>query len=65
MDWLRHPHLKIAREIRNEPYGFRDLDIEDCNGYRVAFGQPLELPVASKSVVTASELIDQTLTTEN
>ena len=34
--------VKIVREIRDEPYGFRDFDIEDCNGYRLAFGQPLE-----------------------
>ena len=34
--------VKIVREIRDEPYGFRDFDIEDCNGYRLAFGQPIE-----------------------
>ena len=34
--------VKIVREIRDEPYGFRDFDIEDCNGYRLAFGHPIE-----------------------
>ena len=34
--------VKIAREICNQDYGCRDFDIEDCNGYRLCFGQDLE-----------------------
>ncbi|HEX3472314.1 MAG TPA: VOC family protein [Silvibacterium sp.] len=34
--------VRIAREICNQPYGCRDFDIEDCNGYRLCFGQDLE-----------------------
>ena len=26
----------------DQPYGCRDFDIEDCNGYRLCFGQDLE-----------------------
>ena len=33
--------VKIAREICNQAYGCRDFDIEDCNGYRLAFGEDL------------------------
>jgi len=34
--------VPIAREICDQPYGCRDFDIEDCNGYRLCFGQDLE-----------------------
>lgn len=30
--------VKIARPICDQPYGCRDFDIEDCNGYRICFG---------------------------
>lgn len=30
--------VKIAREICDQPYGCRDFDVEDCNGYRLCFG---------------------------
>ena len=30
--------VKIAREIFDQPYGCRDFDIEDLNGYRLCFG---------------------------
>ena len=30
--------VKIAREICDQPYGCRDFDVEDCNGYRICFG---------------------------
>lgn len=33
--------VKIVRDICNQPYGCRDFDIEDCNGYRLCFGQDL------------------------
>jgi predicted enzyme related to lactoylglutathione lyase len=31
--------VKIARAICDQPYGCRDFDVEDCNGYRLCFGQ--------------------------
>jgi len=34
--------VTIAREICDQPYGCRDFDVEDCNGYRLCFGQNLE-----------------------
>jgi hypothetical protein len=33
--------VKFIRALRNEPYGIREFSIEDCNGYCLAFGQPL------------------------
>ena len=32
----------IARDICDQPYGCRDFDVDDCNGYRLCFGQNLE-----------------------
>ena len=34
--------VKIARAICDQPYGCRDFDVEDCNGYRLCLGQNLE-----------------------
>jgi predicted enzyme related to lactoylglutathione lyase len=34
--------VKIARPICDQPYGCRDFDIEDSNGYRLCFGHNLE-----------------------
>jgi predicted enzyme related to lactoylglutathione lyase len=34
--------VKIAREICDQPYGCRDFDVEDCNGYRLCFGHSIE-----------------------
>ncbi len=31
--------VKVTREICDQPYGNRDFDVEDCNGYRLCFGQ--------------------------
>jgi len=31
----------ITRDICDQPYGCRDFDVEDCNGYRLCFGQDL------------------------
>jgi len=31
----------IARAICDQDYGCRDFDVEDCNGYRLCFGQPI------------------------
>lgn len=36
---LRSKGVKITREICDQPYGCRDFDVEDCNGYRLCFGQ--------------------------
>jgi predicted enzyme related to lactoylglutathione lyase len=30
--------VHIPRPICNQPYGCRDFDVEDCNGYRLCFG---------------------------
>jgi uncharacterized glyoxalase superfamily protein PhnB len=34
--------VKITRDICDQPYGCRDFDVEDCNGYRLCFGQEIE-----------------------
>ena len=34
--------VKIARDICDQPYGCRDFDIDDCNGYRLCFGHDTE-----------------------
>src|SRR5215469_5077658 len=31
--------VKIPRDTCDKPYGCRDFDLEDCNGYRLCFGQ--------------------------
>ena len=33
--------VPIVRDICDQVYGCRDFDIEDCNGYRLCFGQIL------------------------
>jgi len=33
--------VKIARDICDQIYGCRDFDVEDCNGYRLCFGNSL------------------------
>lgn len=33
--------VKIARGICDQPYGNRDFDVEDCNGYRLCFGHDI------------------------
>ncbi|HYP04967.1 MAG TPA: VOC family protein [Bryobacteraceae bacterium] len=30
--------VKIARGLCDQPYGNRDFDVEDCNGFRLCFG---------------------------
>ncbi len=32
---------KIARGLCDQPYGCRDFDVLDCNGYRLCFGQDI------------------------
>jgi len=34
--------VKITRDICDQPYGCRDFDMEDCNGYWLCFGQDIE-----------------------
>lgn len=34
--------VTIARDICDQPYGCRDFDVEDCNGYRLCFGHDME-----------------------
>lgn len=34
--------VTIARDIFDQPYGCRDFDVEDCNGYRLCFGHGLD-----------------------
>lgn len=38
---LQSAGVKITRPICNQPYGCRDFDVEDCNGYRLCFGADL------------------------
>ena len=39
---FRSKNVNITRAICDQPYGCRDFDVEDCNGYRLCFGQDLE-----------------------
>ena len=32
----------IVRDVCNQHYGCRDFEVEDCNGYRLCFGQDLQ-----------------------
>lgn len=34
--------VKITRALCDQPYGCRDFDVEDCNGYRLCFGHDIE-----------------------
>lgn len=34
--------VRITRKICDQPYGCRDFDVEDCNGYRLCFGHDIE-----------------------
>ena len=34
--------VTITRELSDRPYGCRDFDVEDCNGYRLCVGHTLE-----------------------
>lgn len=33
--------VKISRGLCDQPYGNRDFDVEDCNGYRLCFGHDI------------------------
>ena len=39
---FRTAGVTIARGICDQVYGCRDFEIDDCNGYRLCFGQDLE-----------------------
>lgn len=39
---FRSNGVTIARDVCNQPYGCRDFEIDDCNGYRLCFGHDLE-----------------------
>ena len=34
--------VTIARDLCDQPYGCRDFEVEDCNGYRLCFGHDTE-----------------------
>ncbi len=38
---FKHKGVRITRDVGDQDYGCRDFDIEDCNGYRLCFGQDL------------------------
>jgi hypothetical protein len=44
--WSIAPYLivddVITRSLCDQPYGCRDFDVEDRNGYRLCFGQDIE-----------------------
>ena len=39
---LENKGVRIARAICDQPYGCRDFEVEDRNGYRLCFGHDLE-----------------------
>ena len=39
---FRSKGVTITRGVCDQPYGCRDFDVEDCNGYRLCFGHGLE-----------------------
>jgi uncharacterized glyoxalase superfamily protein PhnB len=41
-DEFKSKGVTIARELCDQFYGCRDFDIEDCNGYRLCFGQDIQ-----------------------
>lgn len=34
--------VTIVRDVCDQPYGCRDFEVADCNGYRLCFGSDLE-----------------------
>jgi predicted enzyme related to lactoylglutathione lyase len=41
---LKAKGVKIVRGLCDQPYGCRDFEIEDLNGYRLCFGHDIEGP---------------------
>jgi predicted enzyme related to lactoylglutathione lyase len=37
----RSKSVTVTREVCDQPYGCRDFEVEDCNGYRLCFGQDI------------------------
>ncbi len=40
-DEFKKNGVKVVRDLCDQPYGCRDFDIEDCNGYRLCFGRDI------------------------
>ena len=38
---LESKGVRMVRGIVHQPYGCRDFEVDDCNGYRLCFGQDL------------------------
>jgi predicted enzyme related to lactoylglutathione lyase len=38
---LKSKGAKIVRGVFDQPYRCRDFEVEDCNGYRLCFGQSI------------------------
>ena len=38
---LRSLGARVFRPLRDEPYGLRDFTVEDLEGHRITFGQPI------------------------
>ena len=38
---LRGRGARVFRSLRDEPYGLRDFSVEDLEGHRISFGQPI------------------------
>lgn len=39
---LARKGVRIVRPLCDQPYGNRDFEIEDCNGYRLCFGHSVK-----------------------
>ena len=50
--------VKIARNLCDQPYGNRDFEIEDCNGYRLCFGHDIEGRVTASSAAVGALKLD-------
>lgn len=37
-DEFKSKGVKVTHPLCDQPYGNRDFDVEDCNGYRLCFG---------------------------
>lgn len=51
---LRRRGAKILEPPRPAPYGLREMDVEDLNGYRLAFGEVLPSSEAGDRTAAAS-----------
>ncbi len=46
---LKDQNVKIAVDIKDEPYGIRDFTVEDIDGYKLTFNQVGELVEYTKA----------------